>query len=825
MKKNLLFVLLFFMLAIQSNAQYKIDTLSHRYVGPGVIYSELQVPVMPWTIDLLEVDLKNPYISVESVKADDLLRGFEQVSSMCKRKSSAGHVVVGGVNGDFYDTGTGIPINTQVVNGQMVRTPINLSTMGFDAKNKPMLNIVKFQGAVAAKNASNAISGVNQTRSTDQLIIFNNFFGSTTSTNAYGSEALIRPVGKWSVNDTVLCVVDDMVSNAGNMIIKSGYAVLSGHGTSKAFLDNNLKKGDTVKVYMGLTPGINGIKQLIGGYPKIVANGKNYAEQGFKEEGGPDHAPDRHPRTAIGFSADSSKLYLITVDGRSLTSIGINLKDLADLMIKLGVYWGMNFDGGGSTTMVVRDKVMNVTSDGAERSVANGFIVVSSAPTSTVLSGITIFPGTQRIFRDKTIQFSVSGVDEYYNPVNMVSANIKYSADPAVGTINNSGLFKAANKAAKGYVYVTYGDKKDSALVVVKDAAKISLNPKNVVIDNLIPKTFKVSVVDEDNVPQGIFPNEFTWTLSDPKIGSIDTNGVFSGSKEGFTKIYASYRGLVDSSQITVQIGTDRVLLDSLESLGGWKFSSSSQFDTLNTFAKINTSSSTMGSNSIEIHYELKYALLKQYKMLLETDIPIYGVPDSVYIDVKPDSSLLKLSFVVSDDNDEYYITTAADATGPLSVFDTVGSSLKNLFAMKSNQTFDYPIRFKRLEILVSGKKTVGRKYAETISLDNLRIVYPGKTTDVRKPEVMPVSYILEQNYPNPFNPSTTITYGVPEESFVTLKVYDLLGREISTLVEKNVKPGNYKVTWNAGNMPSGIYFYRMQAGKASVTKKMMLVR
>ena len=89
----------------------------------------------------------------------------------------------------------------------------------------------------------------------------------------------------------------------------------------------------------------------------------------------------------------------------------------------------------------------------------------------------------------------------------------------------------------------------------------------------------------------------------------------------------------------------------------------------------------------------------------------------------------------------------------------------------------------------------------------------------------LPGSFALRQNYPNPFNPSTTIRFDVPQEGRVRLIVYDLLGREIRTLVNGPVKPGYYEMKFDARDLPSGVYFCRMEAGSFSQVKKMVLVR
>jgi glucose/arabinose dehydrogenase len=89
----------------------------------------------------------------------------------------------------------------------------------------------------------------------------------------------------------------------------------------------------------------------------------------------------------------------------------------------------------------------------------------------------------------------------------------------------------------------------------------------------------------------------------------------------------------------------------------------------------------------------------------------------------------------------------------------------------------------------------------------------------------LPSGFSLQQNYPNPFNPVTKIKYSLPNASFVTLKIYDGLGREIKTLVSGYKAAGNYGVRWDASNYPSGIYYYRLTSGSVSIERKMALVK
>ena len=100
-----------------------------------------------------------------------------------------------------------------------------------------------------------------------------------------------------------------------------------------------------------------------------------------------------------------------------------------------------------------------------------------------------------------------------------------------------------------------------------------------------------------------------------------------------------------------------------------------------------------------------------------------------------------------------------------------------------------------------------------------------GNTTKISDQAQNLKSFELEQNYPNPFNPSTKIRYSIPVAGFVSLKVCDISGKEVQTLVNEEKTAGNYEAVFNASNLPSGVYFYRLQAGNSVKTNKMILLK
>ena len=124
----------------------------------------------------------------------------------------------------------------------------------------------------------------------------------------------------------------------------------------------------------------------------------------------------------------------------------------------------------------------------------------------------------------------------------------------------------------------------------------------------------------------------------------------------------------------------------------------------------------------------------------------------------------------------------------------------------------------------VSGDSLEG---AGNTLVENVRkIIRQYGTTGVQhQADELPARVLLEQNYPNPFNPSTTISYALPAQSFVTLKVFNVLGQQVATLVDGIESPGSKSVRFEGSGLPSGAYFYRLQAGSYSTTKMLMVVK
>ncbi|OGU79601.1 MAG: hypothetical protein A2W11_05380 [Ignavibacteria bacterium RBG_16_35_7] len=122
--------------------------------------------------------------------------------------------------------------------------------------------------------------------------------------------------------------------------------------------------------------------------------------------------------------------------------------------------------------------------------------------------------------------------------------------------------------------------------------------------------------------------------------------------------------------------------------------------------------------------------------------------------------------------------------------------------------------------IIGNGENTIHQAHAGF-----WQMYYQNVMVNVPDDDLLPIEFKLEQNYPNPFNPSTIIKFGIPEQSIVLIKIYDVLGSEVKTLLNQEMDKGWYELLFNAAGYSSGIYIYRMQAGSYANTKKMLMIK
>jgi hypothetical protein len=368
----------------------RADTSVARTLAPGVAYRRFVDARGPWVVSLVRVDLRRADVALRHARANDSLRSRERTSAMVRRADGGGTRVLAAVNADFFDLKSGENENNQVIAGEWWKglkvtdspydTYDNVHTqLAIDSLRRPSMDRFLFVAHAWAHGVETPILTLNATPTGtyEGTALFTARYGASTprDTTRPAAEAPLALAGRRG--DTAIYLRRGPVAASSGTSIPRDGAVLSAYGSRVAAVQA-LAEGDTVRIVLGMTLARRPPALVIGGWPRILRDGRDVAGDAATLEGTISrNAEVRHPRTAVGFSRDSTTLFLVVVDGRSTASVGMTLVELAALMRRVGAWQALNFDGGGSTTMVVDGAVVNVPSDATgEREVGNALLVV-----------------------------------------------------------------------------------------------------------------------------------------------------------------------------------------------------------------------------------------------------------------------------------------------------------------------------------------------------------------------------------------------------------------------------------------------------------------
>ena len=368
------------------------DSVSTEQLGSGVIHRRLVANQGPFTINVVEASTRRRDLVIVAMHAFDSLRGRERTSSMVARRNATTPVIAA-VNADFFNLKTGENENNQVIDGVVLKG-VSITDSPFDSLHtvhtqfgmtcdgRPVIDRFIFSGSVLTPPPARAIlplDAVNFRPRADATVLYTAAYGITPdSAGSQTVEAPLRAVGQ--SGDTLVFQAAGAPRTGGGTAIPAGQAILAGGGAAAEVvrrLAGSLGATTQLRIVTSFMPKRGRLCTLVGGWPRLVVDGRSIADSVDRIEGTfPRFSTTRHPRTGVGFSRDSSTLYLITVDGRSESSSGMSLAEFAALMQSLGVTQGLNLDGGGSTTLVIRGQVVNHPSDSTrERAVGNALLV------------------------------------------------------------------------------------------------------------------------------------------------------------------------------------------------------------------------------------------------------------------------------------------------------------------------------------------------------------------------------------------------------------------------------------------------------------------
>jgi hypothetical protein len=355
------------------NGLFEKDSIVTRSVAEGVVHRHIVSKDGPWNIHVVAIDLSKQELDIESGRAFDSTKGRETTSSIARRKSSEAATVLAAVNADFFNMTTGENDLSQVIDGEIakgVKGP-SRALFAFDYSRRPHIDKFVFDGFAITQRTQFPIGAVNALA--DSMVLLNHFVGSylTKEAESVLSFKRVRRNG-----DTLVAVMIRRLAVGEQTNIGDSILLVRAIGTKRRFLEE-IATNDTIRFVLGFLPKTERIKSLVGGLPRIVVDGRNIAATDSLNGLSAKFVETKHPRTGVGFSKDGRTIFLIAVDGRQASSVGMSLIEFADCMIRAGCFQGLNLDGGGSTTMVVEGNVVNSPSDSkGERPVANVLLVV-----------------------------------------------------------------------------------------------------------------------------------------------------------------------------------------------------------------------------------------------------------------------------------------------------------------------------------------------------------------------------------------------------------------------------------------------------------------
>ncbi|PWW20068.1 purple acid phosphatase-like protein [Cytobacillus oceanisediminis] len=694
-----------------------------RPVATGVHETEMTInsEAGRQEIFIMNINTDNPDIHIEAGLPNGKDFGMQTVSEQASSVSKPGHVVVGGVNGDFFNTANGIPLGPVIHEGKILKAS-NTETFGIKENGKAIIGYPNPSFSAVIREIETKIHSLNGTRGANQLAVYTSNM-KMTGTNHEGTEVLLSEVsGDIREPGTLTAKVEKVMVNQGNSEIPDGKLILSGSGTASEKL-KTLASGEEIELKTEVAAGWEDVKQALGGRITLIKNGQKvqFAESSF--------TTTRAPRTAAAIKADGSIFFLV-LDGRQPGySEGVTVFELRDLLYELGAVEALNLDGGGSSTYLSRTNgedglsLGNQPSDGNERGVANSFLVVSTAPQGE-LQQLAVQPDHLLMLAGSTYDFNAKGMDTAFNPVQITKEPNWSMSDQALGTISADGIFTAGEGPMSGQLLAGLsGAKGASEITIVNQLSDLQL-PQ----DTLTVKRGDEIKLDVKAILNGravhANPSNFKWEIIGD-IGSVDKNGVFKASRETAEgSITVRYGDKSDT--INIQVGKMPVILETFENgLDQWTFSGA-RYQSVAIRQTTYPEPARFGNHALELKYDFTgtigtsgaYAYPKE-------DIIIEDYPETIGMWVYGDGNGHWLRSQLRDGNNNAFpidFETNMDWKGWKYVEASVPPGKET------------PLK---LDLAVRLMETSNdNKNAGAIYVDNIRAVYGETNDDLMNPEI-----------------------------------------------------------------------------------------
>jgi hypothetical protein len=522
------------------------------------------------TANVVVVDLQNPYVEL------DLMIG--QQGKVATRNTVAGMAAetgaVAGINGDVYQiNGPGAAIGGQIAGGKLVSSPAELAgtyAFALTEDRKPVIDLFAFEGRVTKDGFRQyPLAGINKAPSwidgrhshADAIHLYTSDWGSLDR----GNDGATTPTEVLVQANRVVQIVP---GGTLDMPVPEDGFILRASGRAAKFLTDNFQPGDPIYVEYELSraggESDGPYRMMLGGHTILVDGGQPAA---FSRDVSGVSGGSPRSRTAIGYSQDGRYVYLITVDNGG-DSKGMTLKELQSFMAAIGVWRGLNLDGGGSTQMVARPLgdasavLVSGLEQGVARRVVNGLGVYTRAPRGELLG---MFIAVKDFyFAGERASLVLKAYDEFYNPIAVDASGLQWTSDNPDVAVFDGAVLTGVSGGTAGVTASSGNGIRESADVRVAgrpDFAELFIEADDFLIAEGNRYTLSVTAVTKGGLKRKVPADLVDWTF-------LGFHGTVDGDTVTVTKVLDGDTGRfiarVDGygAMLTKPVGTDVLFAD-----------------------------------------------------------------------------------------------------------------------------------------------------------------------------------------------------------------------------------------------------------------------
>lgn len=646
--------------------QYPVTVLQKRDIGPGTTWMRLRMPTYPLNVNLVTMDVSNPNVRVETMVGNEQVGKTESIVAASKRMSVDGKQVIAGANGNFWcvsnqapwsDLLIGTPFGGSVRNGKIVTEtnaaadqwcggPAATCVIASDNQRlwiEPML----WAGTIQTEKTGNLpVTQVNKVVRTGEIGLYNGFYPATKAfqpVHQDGSHFVIDEgmstevylkidEGQaWNVGGAMMATVTKVNTGAGRGSLGDADFVLVANGAPYADQLAKLAVGDKlsyghqwVSYADGSAPKIDNLLQGLSLVMKDGVQDRN-ANQGNS------YNNQVYPKTGYGCSADKKTLYIITIDKSTDPVYGQSAGCPSNVMCSILAHYGCSdaatVDAGGSTEMLVLGNVVNRTTEGNPRPIANGWFVVSTAPEDNVITRLAFDDYQLKAPVYSSYTPRILGYNQYGTLVDDDVKGFTLTCDAAAGTCKDMTLNASGTPGTYTLTATLDGVSVSKDIEIMAADFALRINP--IIIDKTRKYPIEVSAEIDGNV-YNYNPANIAWTVSDPAVAAVDAEGILTGLKNGTTELTGTIGDHNAKATVRVEISDAALkgIVADAQTAENWSTSA--------TAVKPITLTATGTDGGFGIDYKITGTRGTKFSVKPKEAFECYSLPDAIRLVVNP---------------------------------------------------------------------------------------------------------------------------------------------------------------------------------------------